>query len=75
MPAMLYRLISSFQNGNSFHDDRIPHRSLQSQQHSMIPPATRDTVQGLGWRPCIAGLLVIAELAAASRFNPQETAP
>ena len=43
--------------------------------HSIISPAVRGTVQGLGWRSYTAALRVIAELAEESRSNPKETAP
>jgi len=43
--------------------------------HSIISPAVRGTVQGLGWRSYTAALRVIAELAAESRTTPQETTP
>ena len=43
--------------------------------HSIISPAVRGTVQGLGWRSYTAALRVIAELAEASSSNPKETPP
>ena len=43
--------------------------------HSIISPAVRGTVQGLGWRSYTAALRVLAELAVESRTTPQETTP
>jgi 3-dehydroquinate dehydratase-2 len=47
--------------------------------HSIISPAVRGTVQGLGWRSYTAALRAIAELAAEqdaeSRSTPKETTP
>jgi 3-dehydroquinate dehydratase II len=43
--------------------------------HSIISPAVKGTVQGLGWRSYTAALRVIAELAAESRSTPKETCP
>lgn len=43
--------------------------------HSIISPAVRGTVQGLGWRSYTAALRVIAELAAEPRSTPKETTP
>ena len=45
--------------------------------HSIISPAVKGTVQGLGWRSYTAALRVLAELAAElaaeSRSTPKET--
>ncbi|MBP6515302.1 MAG: 3-dehydroquinate dehydratase [Steroidobacteraceae bacterium] len=47
--------------------------------HSIISPAVRGTIQGLGWRSYTAALRAIAELAAEqdaeSRSTPKETTP
>ena len=47
--------------------------------HSIISPAVRGTVQGLGWRSYTAALRVVAEmaaeLAAESRSTSKETTP
>ena len=44
--------------------------------HSIISPAVRARVQGLGWRSYTAGLRDhCAELAAESRSTPKETTP
>jgi 3-dehydroquinate dehydratase-2 len=39
--------------------------------HSIISPAVRGTVQGLGWRSYTAALRVIAELAAEQATEPR----
>ena len=41
--------------------------------HSIISPAVRGTVQGLGWRSYTAALRVIAELAADQATEPGST--
>jgi 3-dehydroquinate dehydratase II len=43
--------------------------------HSIISPAVKGTLQGLGWRSYTAGLRILAELAAESRSTSQETSP
>jgi 3-dehydroquinate dehydratase-2 len=43
--------------------------------HSIISPAVKGTVQGLGWRSYTAALRILAELAAESRSTLKETAP
>jgi 3-dehydroquinate dehydratase-2 len=43
--------------------------------HSIISPAVRGTVQGLGWRSYTAALRVVAELAAESQSTSKENAP
>jgi 3-dehydroquinate dehydratase-2 len=43
--------------------------------HSIISPAVKGTVQGLGWRSYTAGLRILAELATESRSTSQETTP
>ena len=43
--------------------------------HSIISPAVRGTLQGLGWRSYTAGLRVLAEMAAESLPTSKETAP